>query len=481
MFAKSPTVVPLFPTFAMGKNSGGKLGVFSLVMINLAAIANVRALPAVAPYGLSMLFFYFVATFCFLVPSALVAAELAATYPNDGGIYDWVSRALGERVGFLAVWLQNANNFICFPVSLSAMASVIAYGEFPWLAGNRTFTIIVVLSAIWIGTLVALRGMGVAEVISTIGSIVGTFIPVILIVGIGVFWLLSGNRPQIEFSTAALIPNLSSAGKVSLFLGVLLGFAGLEMSANHISDVANPREKYPRAIFTAAFLILAVCLLGSLSIAVVVPSNELTMHAGGIQVLAKCFAGGRLSWMMPLVSTAMVIGTIAWFCAWVSGPPRALHATVRHGHLPSVFGKLNRHGMPANIMIAQAIIASVLSVTFLWAESVDTAFVLLTAGTAQFLLFMYMLMFLAAIVLRFKHPQDTGNYRVPLGRFGMCTVAGTGLLVCALFYMVGFFPPDGIVFGNGTTYFLTILAINITIGFLPCMLRLRSRRWRRKN
>jgi hypothetical protein len=101
---------------------------------------------------------------------------------------------------------------------------------------------------------------------------------------------------------------------------------------------------------------------------------------------------------------------------------------------------------------------------------VDAAFVLLTAATAQFLLLMYVLMFLAAIVLKFKDPSASSPYKIPFGALGTCAIAGPGLLVCALFYAIGFFPPDGIACGNGTAYFLIILAINIVIGLLPCAL-----------
>ena len=100
----------------MNEGSKSTLGVFSLVMINFAAIANVRSMPSIAPYGLSMLFFYMVATFAFLIPSALVSAELASGFPGNGGIYHWVSIAFGKRIGFLAAWLQNSNNFLCFPI-----------------------------------------------------------------------------------------------------------------------------------------------------------------------------------------------------------------------------------------------------------------------------------------------------------------------------------------------------------------------------
>ncbi|MDR2779160.1 MAG: APC family permease [Puniceicoccales bacterium] len=439
-------------------------------MINFAAIANVRTLPSVAPYGLSMLFFYFTAVFCFLIPSALVSAELASGSLGDGGIYSWVFKAFGPRIGFLAVWLQNANNFICFPMALSFIASTVAYGIFPQLIDDKIFTLSTILIVIWVGTFLTLRGVKLTGCISTIGGIIGTFIPVTLMVGVGIFWLMSSKQSQIEFSATAIIPDLSSAANVSLFLGVLLGFAGLEMSANHIQDVDNPQKQYPRAIFISSFLILAVCILGSLAIAIVIPANEITMNGGAMQVLAVFFAEVKMPWVMPLLSCSMVIGSIAWFCAWVSGPPRALHATTHNGDLPKWFHKLNRYNMPTNIMLAQAAISSLLSILFIFAESINTAFTMLTVATTQFLLLMYVIMFLSAIVLKFRYPGMICSYKVPFGKLGICVVAGSGLIVCALFYVVGFFPPNAINIQNKSTYFCTILTINVVFGFLPYFL-----------
>jgi len=108
-------------------------------------------------------------------------------------------------------------------------------------------------------------------------------------VGVGRFWLISGKQSQIKFSVATLVPNLSSDVNVSLFLGVLLGFAGFEMSANHVQDANNPHKKYPRVIFIFAFLFLSICVLGSPPIAVVNPAKEIAMNGGAMQVLVAFF------------------------------------------------------------------------------------------------------------------------------------------------------------------------------------------------
>ncbi|MDR1255690.1 MAG: APC family permease [Puniceicoccales bacterium] len=453
-----------------------KISIFTLAMINFAAIASMRSLPSVAPYGFSLLFFYTLAAFLFLIPTALVSAELTTLFPEGGGIYTWVSHALGERAGFFAVFLQNVNNFVCFPMALSFVAGTIAYGIFPSLEQSRLFTLAVILIMIWGGTIVALRGIRVTGSVSAIGSSVGTFLPISMMVGLCIYWLLSGHPSQISFSGKTFFPDLSSPNNVSLTLGLLLSFAGMEMSANHINDVENPRKNYPRAIFLATLLILFVSIFGSLAIAIVVPREELVIHAGATQALARFFAELNVSWLTPIVAILETFGAVAWFCTWVSGPPRALHATVRCGHLPQIFHGLNRHGMPTNIMLAQAIISTALALIFIFAESISTAFIILADLTAQYLLLMYVLMFLAAIILKIRRWGTLRTFRTtPGGEIGTIFLSALGLGASLVSYVIGFFPPSGIGIQSPRMYTACIIVGNVVALLLPYLLSNRKK------
>lgn len=78
--------------------------VSQLAMLTVVAVASLRSLPAMADYGLASILLYLIPAVVFLVPTALVAAELATGW--KGGVYVWVREAFGNRIGFLAIWLQ---------------------------------------------------------------------------------------------------------------------------------------------------------------------------------------------------------------------------------------------------------------------------------------------------------------------------------------------------------------------------------------
>lgn len=68
-----------------------KLGVFTLAIMNVTAVVSLRGLPAEAVYGMSSAFYYLFAAIVFLIPTSLVAAELAAMFQDkQGGVFRWV-------------------------------------------------------------------------------------------------------------------------------------------------------------------------------------------------------------------------------------------------------------------------------------------------------------------------------------------------------------------------------------------------------
>ena len=107
---------------------GVKLGVFTLAIMNVTAVVSLRGLPSEAEYGLSSAFYYIFAAIVFLIPTAMVAAELAAMFQNkQGGVFRWVGEAFGKKIGFLAIWVQWVQNTIWYPTVLTFGAVSLAY------------------------------------------------------------------------------------------------------------------------------------------------------------------------------------------------------------------------------------------------------------------------------------------------------------------------------------------------------------------
>ena len=187
-------------------SKGFKLSVMTLAIMNVTAVVSLRGLAAEAEYGLSSAFYYLFAAVVFLIPTAMVAAELAAMFANkQGGVFRWVGEAFGARTGFVAIFLQWIQSTIWYPTVLTFGAVSIAFIGLDQqhdmaLASNKIFTLVVVLAIYWIATMVALKGLSWVGKISKWGGMIGTIIPAALLIILGIIYLATGGKNQMDLS-----------------------------------------------------------------------------------------------------------------------------------------------------------------------------------------------------------------------------------------------------------------------------------------
>ncbi len=141
----------------------------SMAILIATAVASVRGLPAMAAYDWSSIFLYVLPAILFMVPVALVAAELASGW--KGGVFVWVKEAFGDRIGFFAIWQQWMQNVAWYPAQLAFFASALAYVFDPSLANSGLFTGLVILVVYWFSTLIASRGVDAFAKVGTWGFI----------------------------------------------------------------------------------------------------------------------------------------------------------------------------------------------------------------------------------------------------------------------------------------------------------------------
>ncbi len=433
------------------------IAVFTLAMINVAAIGSVKNWPVTAEYGFASIFYLILAAIIFFIPVSLVAAELATGWPKSGGVFVWVKEAFGHKAGFLAIWLLWIENAIWYPTILSFIAATIAYIFDPALASSKAFTLTIVLASFWIATLANLLGMKVSGWISSASVILGTFIPGALIIILGLVWYFTGRPLEISMTWDSLVPNMGSINQMVLFVGILLSLCGMEMSAIHARDVKHPQKDYPKAILLSGALIIGMSILGVLAIASVIPQKQISLVAGSMQAFSYFVDAYGLKWMTPYIALLIALGAFGSLSTWVIGPTKGLLAAARDGDLPPYFRAVNKEGMPKRLLIVQAIFVSLFSMIFVFMPTVSSAFWILSAIVAQLYLVMYILLFAAAIKLRYTKPNVERSYKIPGGKIGIWAVAGLGLVASVFAMFIGFFPPSQIQTGSVFFYVLFLI------------------------
>jgi amino acid transporter len=433
------------------------LTIFSLTLLTVGSVDSIRNLPATALFGSQLIFYFIFGALFFLIPTALVSAELASGWPKQGGIYVWVKEAFGKKTGFLAIWLQWIENVIWYPTLLSFVAGTIGYLINPSLTNNPYFLWTVITSCFWGATLVNLRGMNSSAMFSNFCSLAGLLLPMSLIIGLGAVWIMQGNPLQIKFDLASITPHLSDKSMWVSLTAIMMSFCGIEIATVHANDVENPQNAFPKALIYSVLIILVTLILGSLAIAVVLPGKDINLVAGIMQAFEAFFISYGMYWMMPVVAIMLVLGGLGGVSNWIIAPTKGLLVAAEDGNLPELFQRTNSKGAPVIMLITQAVIVSILSALFLFMPSVNGSYWLLTALAAQLYMLMYLIMFLAAIKLRFSEPLQPRLFKIPGGIFGMLFVAGIGIFGVLTTLAVSFIPPSGINVGSILRYESTLI------------------------
>ena len=401
----------------MQKSNKKKMTVFTLSMMTVAAVCSLRGLPMMAKEGLSMIFYILFAVIMFLLPANMVAAELGGAFSKQGGgDYTWVKEAFGSRWGFTAIWLQWIQNVVWYPTVLAFAAGALAYLFMdPALADKGAYTGIVILVCYWAATFLTLAGSNVASSVTKYGVLLGTVLPGILIIVLGLLWLNQGNPLQFmepsavvaaaettagQAPHARLFPHITGLGSIDFLAVIILIFAGVEVHAVHANELENPAKQFPESMFLAMIIIFLLFILGSRAVAAVIPADQISLTAGLMQAFKQLLGKFHLSFLTPVIGLLAAFGAIGGVMSWIDGPSRGLLETAKNGELPPFMAKTNKNGVQVNILIIQAVIVSLLALLYFIMDNVSVAFFVLSAMTVTLYLTMYILMYAAAIKLR---------------------------------------------------------------------------------
>jgi amino acid transporter len=443
----------------------------ALALMTTSSVASLRPSPTMAVYGLACVFLYLIPALVFLLPSSLVSAELASGW--NGGVYKWVSEGISKPAGFLAVWCQFAMTVFYYPSLLGFVASTLAYVINPDLAASGVWTAIVIMVCYWAGVWVSSRGtQGVAGLASS-GLIIGTLIPGVLLVVLGMAFLGQGNESAAPMNADHLLPAWAGLASLVLIVNNFLSYSGMEMNAVHVGSLRKPGKEFPRAIFLSMGLVLLIFILPALAISWIVPAEQLSLTAGIMQAFDAIFAEFGSQWLTPIIGIMLVTASLGGMLTWLAGPSRGLLLISRsEGYLPPFLQRLNKHGVQQNILVAQGAVTTVIALAYAFIPDVSSAYWIFSVITTQVYLIMYLLMFVAAVRLRRKYPDHPRGYRAPM-LVGLCGVGFTASLAALL---IGFIPPSQFESGNAGLYVAVVAGGALGLGLLVPYLFYRARK-----
>ena len=322
-------------------------------------IPNASVVQATQGGGAVTYLYWIIGTITFLVPGAIIAAQLNRFMPVDGAIYVWTHRALGPLWGFFAafcawfpgvlVLLAAADSII---VLLQGIGTQIAGPNANWISMPWQQGIIVLVILLLGGWLAILPLRPVMKFATGIIAIYGIGI---LLVGLaGFVWLLTGHASPVPLSISRVdlgMPNYVLYGVI------VLALLGIEVPFNMAAETkqANAPSLFLR---WGPLLVLIAYLLGTFGVMAVVPpaaagSNYSTITAVGMVFGAPAaIAVGIIFVLFFAVVTVLYNATFA----------RILFVSALDHRLPPSLAKVNRHRTPYVAVYLQTALAIVIAI-----------------------------------------------------------------------------------------------------------------------
>lgn len=359
-----------------------KIGIWPVILLMIASCLGLRWIPVAGAIGTSALLFWLFGVILFFVPLSLMIIELSLNYTKDGGVYLWVKEGLGPFSGFFSAWFYWTNNLFYYPGLLTFMAANFAYllGNKD-LATNHHFIVSIVICGFWLAIILNILGMQKVARVAGFSGILNIGL-VLFIIGAGFAYLGMYHTPATEFTFAGLIPKDSIFDNLSHLSLLMFALGGLELIPTLAQSINRPERNLPLGIFISGIVLVVLYLVGTLAINFILSPHELSGTTGLVDAFYAVTAKLQLAWLVKLLVAAIVIVEFGAIILWLIAPTIMFFECSESGILPVWLQKLNQNRVPANALIFQGVIVSVIILLTQYLPTVNSMYLILVLMAA---------------------------------------------------------------------------------------------------
>ncbi|MBF5050810.1 putative transporter [Candidatus Clavichlamydia salmonicola] len=424
----------------MKNNPKKYLGIFSVMSISLSAVLSLRSFPLLAFHGLSSVFYYFLAVIFFMIPYALTTAHLASMFP--GNIFTWVQKAFNPQWGFIASWLQWFHRLVWYPAVLTFWSVSFFRLITPGQPYNKVRVFLFILALFWSSTFAATFRYAIFSRITSICFFLGTIIPSICLIGMGIVWIIKGHPCAIQFSWIEIFPSRTGfTTTLALITSIFFSLSGLESTSNLISMMKHPRKNYPKAIILAGTVMMIFLICGTLAIAIVIPSSDINVFGAISDACSILLSSIGLSKYGRIISGLILLGLSSQFNTWIITSSQGLLNTAQAGYLPQIFLKVNKNQAPIHILILQACIVTIFTFFLFLLSDLPAGFWFLNILSTQLYLLVYILLLISSPILHTRCPKINEHYGIFKSKITIWSLSITGLIAIFAALFASFLPP----------------------------------------
>jgi amino acid transporter len=231
------------------------LNSLDMSIIFLAIVLFIVQASVIQPAGPSAFVYWIGGFLLFLIPGALVTAQLGLMFPQEGSLYVWTQKALGPFWGFFAgfcAWWPGVLVMVATSDLVVTIWQFIDNGALP----KPWHQMLVILAVLWFSAALSMLRLRVTQ--SYANLVVFFYGAAIFTIGLaGVLWLVGGNGAANSFSSGgAWTPDSSNW---TFFGLVILALLGIEVPLNMGVEIVDLRA-IKRYLFWGSLVVMAAYL-----------------------------------------------------------------------------------------------------------------------------------------------------------------------------------------------------------------------------
>jgi glutamate:GABA antiporter len=413
---------------------------FDMVFFTVCAFVGLDTLGTVASNGAQGFTWLVALAALFVLPYALLMAELGSAFTQEGGPYEWVKLSFGRLQGGIAAVLYWVTNPLWVGGSLAFIATQAFSDNVTKISSGSVADYAFKGLFIWLSIGVAIVSLRRGKWIPNAGA----FLRVIVL---GFFTLTTIIYAFDHGVSGFPVGDLKPTGAIFLALVPLLlfNYVGFELQNGAAEEMENPQRDVPLSVVRAGTIGVLCYAIPILAIILVLPASKVTGIGGFLDAVSTTFSvyGGASGAILD-VMTFCFIGTLLTSGAvWMIGSDRILAVAAYDGAFPGFFGRFNaRFGTPVRVNVMSGIAATIFMVVAVAAFNggQDAKFLVVLTIAISTTLISYLWIFPAGWKLRRTHGHVHRPYRVPGGNNGMLVVSVLTTLWVALGSWVAVFP-----------------------------------------
>ncbi len=448
------------------------------LFFTIASVVGIDTIGVVSAAGPVAFSWMAILTLVFVIPAAMVFAELSSAFPSQGAPYMWVRLAFGRLIGTISNTFYWARNPIWFGGTLALVA--ITAAETFFMSGSQMSEFSFYrfgFAFIWLGVIAANYSYKVGKWVPALGTLARLALLSLFTITLVAYGIKNGLR-----GVAFVDFGLSFPGLLAILGIVLFSYFGLESSSNATAEMVNHKRDGIYAIFRGTGVSIVMFLVPIFGVLLVLPVDQVTGLTGFIDACKAAFTvyGGSIAedntvaltgagfYMGELAGALIILSVFSSGVSWIMGSSRALAVSANDYAAPRALGVINpRYGTPVRINNISGIIASItMALAYIISDGDNAKYFGVALSVAiTTTLVTYLMVFPAFLRLRFKFPNVKREYLVPASKtvsIWLTIVVGFAIVQMLMpglgeAWFGDEFRPAGWDASQGTTYFLTAL------------------------